>query len=93
MSPCPSFHATSDGIAAEIVQTFYERHYRGWLDEPLPALDGRTPREAASLKSGRAKVIALLKDMENHSARERLEGRPAYDFGWMWGQLGLERSG
>ena len=52
-----------------------------------------TPREAASLKSGRAKVIALLKDMENHSARERLEGRPAYDFGWMWGQLGLERSG
>ena len=79
--------------AAEIVQTFYERHYRGWLDEPLPALDGRTPREAASLKSGRPKVIALLKDMENLSARERLEGRPAYDFGWMWGQLGLERSG
>jgi hypothetical protein len=79
--------------AAEIVQAFYERHYRGWLDEPLPALDGRTPREAASLKSARPKVIALLKDMENLSARERLEGRPAYDFGWMWGQLGLERSG
>jgi hypothetical protein len=79
--------------AAEIVQAFYERHYRGWLDEPLPALDGRTPREAACLKSARPKVIALLKDMENHSARERLDGRPAYDFGWMWGQLGLERSG
>jgi len=79
--------------AAEIVQAFYERHYRAWLDEPLPALAGRTPREAANLKSARPKVIALLKDMENLSARERLEGRPAYDFGWMWGQLGLERSG
>ena len=79
--------------AAEVVQAFYERHYRGWLDEPLPALDGGTPREAASRKSARPKVIALLKDMENHSARERLEGRPAYDFGWMWGQLGLERPG
>ena len=79
--------------AAEIVQAFYERHYRAWLDEPLPALDGRTPREAANLKSARPKVIALLKDMENLSARERLEGRPAYDFGWMWGQLGLERPG
>ena len=79
--------------AAGIVQAFYERHYRAWLDEPLPALDGRTPREAANLKSARPKVIALLKDMENLSARERLEGRPAYDFGWMWGQLGLERSG
>lgn len=79
--------------AAEMLHTFYERHYRGWLDEPLPALDGRTPREAASIKSARPTVIALLKDMENHSARERLAGRPAYDFGWMWGQLGLERSG
>jgi hypothetical protein len=31
--------------------------------------------------------------MENLSARERLEGRSAYDFGWMWGELGLERPG
>jgi len=77
--------------AAEIVQAFYERHYRGWLDEPLPALAGRTPREAARLKSARPKIVALLKDMETHSARERREGRPAYDFSWMWGQLGLER--
>jgi hypothetical protein len=79
--------------AAEILHAFYERHYRGWLDEPLPSLAGRTPREAAGLKSARPKVIALLKDMENLSARERLEGRPAYDFDWMWGELGLERPG
>jgi hypothetical protein len=31
--------------------------------------------------------------MESHAARERLAGRPAYDFGWMWGELGLERPG
>jgi len=80
-------------VAAEVLQGFYERHYRGWLDEPLPALAGRTPREAAGLKSARPGLIALLKDMENLSARERLEGRPAYDFGWMWGELGLERPG
>jgi SEC-C motif-containing protein len=79
--------------AAEIVQAFYERHYRSWLDESLPALDGRTPREAAGLKSARPKIIALLKDMENLSARERLEGRTAYDFGWMWGELEIERPG
>jgi hypothetical protein len=79
--------------AAEIVQAFYERHYRGWLDGPLPALGGRTPREAAGLKSARPKLIVLLKDMENLSARERLEGHSAYDFGWMWGELGLEQPG
>src|SRR5439155_480926 len=72
-------------VAAEVVSEFYERHYRGWLDEPLPALDGRTPRQAAGLKSARPKLISLLKEMENLSARERLDGQPAYDFGWMWG--------
>jgi hypothetical protein len=25
--------------------------------------------------------------------RDRRAGRPAYDFGWMWGELGLERPG
>jgi hypothetical protein len=45
-------------------------------------------RDAAELT-----FIALLKGMENRSARERLEGRTAYDFGWMWGELEIERPG
>jgi len=28
---------------------------------------------------------------ENMSARQRLEGRAAYDFDWMWAELGLTR--
>jgi hypothetical protein len=80
-------------VEAEIVQGYYERHYRSWVDTPLPALGGKTPREAVSSQTGRPKVVALLKDMENHSARERLAGRPAYDFGWMWAGLGLPRPG
>jgi len=80
-------------VQAEIVGAFYEKHYRGWVDEPLPALRGQTPREAAQSKTGRPRVVALLKDMESLSARERLQGRPAYDFGWMWAELGLDRPG
>jgi hypothetical protein len=38
-------------------------------------------------------VTALLKDMESLAARDRLEGRPSYDFGWMWAELGLSRPG
>jgi hypothetical protein len=78
-------------VQAAIVGQFYEEHYRKWLDEPVPALDGRTPREAARLASEHPRLIALLKGMENMSERERRAGRPAYDFAWMWGELGIER--
>jgi SEC-C motif len=80
-------------VQAEVVHAFYDRHYRGWLDTSLPALKGRTPRAAAASKTGKAQVVALLKDLESHAARDRLAGRPAYDFGWMWGELGLDRPG
>jgi hypothetical protein len=80
-------------VEAKLVGEFYEQHYRGWLDEPLPALGGRTPRQATVLKSGRGRVISLLKAMENMAERQRRDGRPAYDFGWMWAALGLERPG
>jgi hypothetical protein len=80
-------------VQAAVIGQFYEEHYRKWLDEPVPALDGRTPRAAAALKSAHPQLIALLKGMENLSARDRRAGRPAYDFGWMWGELGLDRPG
>ena len=37
-------------VEAQVVFEFYERHYRCWPDTPLPALGGRTPRQAARLK-------------------------------------------
>jgi hypothetical protein len=79
-----------DGVppeaAAEIVQAFFERHYRGWLDEPLPALDGRTPREAAGLK-----LIALLKDMETSRPGSAWTAAPpttSAGCGASWGSTG-----
>ncbi len=78
-------------VEAQVVGEYYEQHYRDWLDQPLPALGNRTPRHAARLKTGRPRLIALLKEFENQSERLRREGRPAYDFGWMWEALGLER--
>ncbi|PWU25639.1 MAG: hypothetical protein C5B48_00325 [Candidatus Rokuibacteriota bacterium] len=78
-------------VQAKVVGDYYERHYRKWVDTALPALDGRTPREAAGLKSLRPKLIALLKSFENMAERQRREGKPAHDFGWMWEELGLPR--
>ena len=67
-----------------------DEHYRGLLDQPIPALGNLSPRQAACTVKGREKVVAWLKSLENHSAK-----RPAgdligeYDFGWMWQELGL----
>ena len=75
----------------KILGEFYEDHYRKWLDEPVPALGNRTPRHAARLKTVRPKLVALLKDFESHSERQRRSGEIAYDFRWMWEELGLNR--
>jgi hypothetical protein len=80
-------------IEARVIGDFYEEHYRRWLDEPIPALGNRSPREAARLGRVRSRLVALLQDFENMADRQRLEGRPAYDFGWMWAEPGLERPG
>ena len=50
-----------------------------WLDEKLPALDGKTPREAVRTPEGRKKVEELLKDFENMEERKRREGKPYID--------------
>jgi len=78
-------------VQAEVLGRFYEEHYRKWLDQPVPALGDRTPRHAAKLKTVRPKLITLLKDFESHAERQRRAGEPAYDFAWMWKELGLAR--
>ena len=78
---------------AGAVRELYDRHYHDWMDRPVPALANRTPRAAARSRLWRGKVVELLKGFENMSARGALDGRPAYDFQWMWRELGLERPG
>jgi hypothetical protein len=73
-----------------LVRQGLDDHYRRVLDDPIPALGGKSPRAAAKTPKGREKVAAWLKTLENHSAR-RPAGDPigGYDFGWMWQELGV----
>jgi hypothetical protein len=66
-----------------------DRHYREWLDMRLPALDDATPRQAASDPRLRPRLIDLLKDFENISARRGAEAGAGYDTAWLWAALGL----
>ena len=53
-------------VAAEIMHDYKGTHYRRCLDESIPALEGKTPRQCMRSKKGREKVIEWLKSLENH---------------------------
>ena len=66
---------------------FKEKHYESWLDEPVPALDDLSPREAALNATTRSKLVTLLKDMETMEQRGPAGQR--YDFTRLRRELGL----
>ena len=77
-------------IAAEIIQNTMDQHYRQCLDEAIPALDNKTPRQCARSKKGREKVIEWLKHLENNELRRTArQGQTPYDSRWMWDELKL----
>ena len=43
-------------IARQIIHEHMDRHYRATLDQPVPALGGKTPRQAVRSAAGRKKV-------------------------------------
>ncbi|MFN8164216.1 MAG: antitoxin Xre/MbcA/ParS toxin-binding domain-containing protein [Solirubrobacterales bacterium] len=61
---------------------------RRWLDEPLPALGGESPREAAG--GERREVVQLLRGVENHAEHAGRQGEPGVDAAWLSAKLGFD---
>jgi hypothetical protein len=51
----------ADGGAEETLLTAFQRQYATFLDEPIPWLDGRTPRAAAADPALRPRLVSLMK--------------------------------
>lgn len=49
-----------DPQALAYLQQIIRDHWHGWVDEKLPALNGRTPRQAAKTEDGREAIEAML---------------------------------
>jgi hypothetical protein len=81
-SPPPSSPET-DAIIIEMK----ERHYAQWLNQPLPALDGKTPLEAARTKRGRTQLDPIVKTIEMIEAQMAAAER--YDVKKLRDALGL----
>src|SRR5439155_20006447 len=76
-------------VQRQVLGDFYVEHYKKWLDEPIPALGGETPRRAARTRAGRRRVDELLKDAENRVPLQ--PGAERVDFRQVRRELGLER--
>jgi hypothetical protein len=77
-------------VRDEIVSRAIEEHYNKWPDMELPALDGKTPRQAVKTAKGREQVVELLKFIENGEERKRRDGDPVFDVARLRAELGLD---
>ncbi len=77
-------------VEQEVLASFYEQHYREWLDEPVPALDGATPRAASASEALRPRLLDLLREGDNLYHRSLALGTPGYEPTMLWRELGLE---
>ncbi len=79
-------------IAAAIIHDTLDQHYRNCLDESIPALNNKSPRQCARNKKGREKVVEWLKHLENNELRRAAsQGQEPYDSRWMWEELNLTK--
>lgn len=75
---------------SRIIRAHIEQTYANWADEPIPALDHRSPRQAITTPAGLERVKGLLRSYEQAElgfARE--QGRDPVSFRFLWDALGL----
>lgn len=85
--PFDSPNDIPDEDRIRVMRELKETYYTGWLDESVPALAGKTPRQATRTKPGRERLELLIKEYENGEARLPQEER--FDFSRLRAELGL----
>jgi len=76
-------------IQQQILQRHSDEHYRRFLDEPVPAIDGWTPRDAAASPAMRPHLIELMKEHVNGMERRARQEGIRIDIAWVLEELGL----
>lgn len=87
----PSTPEEPPDIPPEVIAEFEDRMLRQWIDESIPALGGKTPREAVKTPEGRRQVLALIEDAAQMQKRiKKTPGTFAPDYRKVKKMLGLE---
>ena len=83
-----------DRVPPEVEQELGSRllrsHYTAFLDKPVPALDGMTPRDAARDPAMRPRLVELMKGHVHHVEQESREKGVDVRIDWVLEELGLD---
>jgi hypothetical protein len=78
------------GSKEEMLADVEQAHLRAFPDQPVPALDGRTPREAARDPAMRPRLVRLMKSHVRGHDEENLRTGGTGDINWLLRDLGLD---
>ena len=82
----------SPAAMAELIEKTIRQSYANWPDEPIPALGGKTPRQAIRTPAGLERVKGLLRRYEaSETQQAQREGRRAISYVFLWKALGIAR--
>lgn len=74
-----------------IVEHMYAEQYADWADKALPALGGKTPREACKTREGQERVRGILSlYVRNEERLASNDGRRPVSLSFLWKQVGLK---
>lgn len=78
-------------VMANLIEQRIHQIYANWSDEPIPALDDKTPREAIATASGLECVKGLIRCYEAGEKIQAAEqGRREISFAFLWSSIGLD---
>jgi hypothetical protein len=100
-SAAPAPQTAADlGVSAEalsqVIAQALRSSYANWADEPIPALHGKSPREAMRTPAGPERVKGLLRSYEAGEAQSAAQAGRARShtdfFGTRWGSSRIEEA-
>jgi len=75
---------------SDLVAGAIRRAYAHWADEPIPALNGQTPRQAIQTPAGLERVKGLLRTYQASEKQSALkQKRPELSYEFLWQELGI----
>ena len=76
-------------IDRKMMQDFYEKRYKKFIDEEIPALDNFTPRQAAKDSKMRPKLVSLMKQHLKGIEKQNKDKKLCLNIDWVLDELKL----